>query len=386
MIEKFIKNNTENIVLVSNIGSASRKYSVFTVNKKNKYIRELFTINFDQKEFYPKVKLKDALYAFFEIAKNKFNFTVSDVDVIAERVVAVGEYFLENRIINDIYIDKLEEAKKYDILHTESLIEEIRQINLIKDVCKNKKIKTKFKLVGISDSSFHASIPKETYTYGLKMDKENNFRKYGYHGISMSEVSNILKNKYRNIIAIHLGGGGSVTAIKRGRSIYNSFGMTPVSGIINLTRSGDIDPLVTLDILKSKKKSFRFLDSENYMFNDTKGVLYEQSGLFALTGERDMRDILANLKVKDKKIKEKNEFALDVYITKINECIGSALAHLGDVNALVMTGSILEKSDVFRSKFLKKISWLPVKRSDVLIIKTEEEKEMVRLVIEGKFV
>lgn len=385
-MDKVIKNKSENIILISNIGSASRKYCVYAVNKKEKTVRELFSINFDEKEFYPKVKLKDALYAFFEIAKNKFNFTVSDIDVIAERVVAAGEYFLENRIINDTYLEKLEEAEKYDTLHTKSLMEEIRQIFLIKEVCENRKIKCKFKLVGISDSTFHASIPKETHTYGLKKDKKNNFRKYGYHGISISEVVEDLKGKYKNIIVVHLGGGGSVTAVNNGKSIYNSFGMTPVSGLINLTRSGDIDPFIVLDILKSKKKAFRFLDNENYMFLDTQSVLYEQSGLFALTGERDMRDILANLKVKDKRLREKNEFALDVYITKINECVGSAFAHLGGVDALVMTGAILEKSEIFREKFLKKLSWLPVKKEDKIIMKTEEEKEMARLVLEGGFV
>lgn len=355
-MEKFIKNREEKIIMVSNIGSASRKYTVYSINKKSKNIQELFSINFDQKESYPKVKLVDALYAFFEIVKNKFNFNISDIDIIAERVVAVGEYFLENRIINEEYLEKLKESEKYDTLHTKSLIEEIRQIFLIKEVCENKKIKIKFKLIGVSDSAFHASILKETYTYGLKIDKNNNFRKYGYHGISMSEITNDLKEKYKNIIAVHLGGGGSVTAIKNGKSIYNSFGMTPISGLINLTRVGDIDPLIVLDILKSNKKSFRFLSDDNYMFNNTKSILYEQSGLYALTDEKDMRDILANLKVKDKKIKDKNEFALNVYITKINECIGSAFAHLGEVDAFIMTGSILEKSEIFRDKFLKKIS------------------------------
>ncbi len=385
-MEKFIKNKEERIVMISNIGSASRKYCVYSINKKDKNIQELFSINFDEKEFYPKVKLKEALYAFFEIAKNKFNFSVSDIDVIAERVVAVGEYFLENRIISEEYLEKLEEAKKYDSLHTESVINEIRQIFLIKEVCENKKIKIKFKLIGISDSAFHRSIPPETYIYGVNYNKQNHFRKYGYHGISMSEVANDLKSEYKNIIGIHLGGGGSVTAIKNGKSIYNSFGMTPLSGLINLTRSGDIDPFVVLDMIKNNKKSFRFLSNENYLIEDTSKELYEKSGLFALTGERDMRDILSNLKVKDKNIKEKNEFALNVYINRINEYIGIAYSHLGEINAIALTGSILEKSEIFREKLLEKLSWLPLKKENFIIMKTEEEKEMVRLLIEEKFI
>lgn len=379
-------NKNEKIIMVSNIGSASRKYFIFSVDKSGKDIQELFSIQFDEKEFYPKVKLEDAILEFFEIAKNRFNFKISDIDVIAERVVAVGEYFLEDRPIDEKYIEELEKSRKYDSLHTESLINEIQKLFLIREVCEKNKIKCKFKLVGISDSTYHSTISREVYTYGVKSDRKNNFRKYGYHGISMSEIASGLGNKYENILAIHLGGGGSVTAIKNGKSIYNTFGMTPVSGLINLTRSGDIDPFVVLDILDRNKKSFRLLSNEEYLLEDTKRELYEKSGLFALTNERDMRDILANLEVKDKKTREINEFALNVYINKINEAIGAALSHLGSIDALVLTGSILEKSEIFRNKLFKKIKWLHLKEEQVLILKTEEEKEIARLITQGKFI
>lgn len=357
-MEKFLKAKNKKIVLISNIGSASRKYVVYEVDAKDHSSKELFTLNFDQKEFYPNIKLTEALYAFFDISKKKYGFSVSDIDIIAERVVAIGEYFLEDKVIDKNYLVRLEKVKKYDTLHTESLLNELRQIFLIREVCKHKKIRCRFKLIGISDSTFHKTIPKETYTYPILPQKASQaeIRKYGYHGISMSEVSNSIKNRYKKVIAIHLGGGGSVTAIRNGQSIYNSFGMTAVSGLINLTRSGDLDPLVVLDILESKKKSFRFLSSENYLFKDTQTELYERSGLYALTGEHDMRDILANLNSKNEKIKAKNSFALEVYLNSINESIGSALAHLGKVDGLVLTGAILEKSEVFRKLLLKKIS------------------------------
>lgn len=385
-MESFIKSKDKNIVLVSNIGSASRKYIVFSINKKNKEIKEEFEIQFDQKEFYPEIELNEALYSFFEIAKKKYNFSISDIDIILERVVATGEFFLKNRLINEEYLEKLNQAKKYDTIHTKSLINEINQIFLIREVCKNKKIKIKFKIIGISDSSFHSTIQKETYTYGLKINKENNFRKYGYHGISMSEVSRSLKMKYENIIAIHLGGGGSVTAIKNGKSIYNSFGMTPISGLINLTRCGDIDPLIVLDILKNHKKPFRFLNNEDYLFNDTKNYLYKESGLFALTDEKDMRDILKNLYSKNKNIREKNNFAIKVYLDKINESIGVSLSHLGKVDALILTGAILENSEIFRNMLLEKTSWLSLLDKDILILQTKEEKEMLNIAIEEKLI
>lgn len=380
------KTKGEKIIMVSNIGSASRKYFVYSVNKKEKEPKELFSLQFDEKEFYPNVKLENALYEFFEITKERFDFWVSDIDVIAERVVAVGEYFLKDRVIDEKYLDELEEVQKYDPLHTASLIDEIHKIFLIKEVCEKNKVKCNFKLVGISDSTFHADIPEETYTYGLNVKKNRNHRKFGYHGISMSEVNNNWGEKFNKIIAIHLGGGGSVTAIEKGKSIYNSFGMTPVSGLINLTRVGDIDPFLAIDLAEEHKRFFRFLSEDNYLFKNTRRDLYSKSGLFALTGEKDMRDILANLKVKDKGVKDKNLFALEVYMTKINECVGSAYAHLGGCDALVLTGAILEKSEVFRNLLLPKLKWLKVKKSNIFILKTEEEKEIAKLVVDGKFI
>jgi acetate kinase len=381
------KNTSQKIILVSNIGSASRKYFVYSVSGSDKKIKELFNIQFDEKEFYPNIKLEDAILEFFEIAKEKYDLKIGDIDIIAERVVAVGEYFLENRLIDKKYFEELEKAKKYDVLHTESLIKELEKLFLIREVCFKKKIKCKFKVVGISDSEFYNSIAEETYAYAIKDFKpDHNFRKYGYHGISMSEVNNVVGKKYKKIIAVHLGGGGSVTAIENKKAIFNSFGMTPVSGLVNLTRTGDLDPFVVLHIYSKNKKSFSLLDSGDYAFDKTKEDIYEKSGLFALTGEKDMRDILINLNSKNKIVKAKNTFAIDVYINRINEYVGSAYAHLGGCQALVFTGSILEKSEIFREKLLKKISWLNLKEKDILILKTEEEKEIVRLVLKSKFI
>lgn len=377
---------TNKIILVSNIGSASRKYCVYSVKEKNN-IEELFNIQFDRKEYYPNVKLEDAMLEFFKIAKAKYSLNIGDIDVIAERVVAVGEFFLKNKIIDEDYLEKLEEAKIYDVLHTESLIHELKQLLALRDTCKKRREACKFKIVGVSDSAFHNSIPKETYTYPIKDFKPNhNFRKYGYHGISMSGVATQFGKKYKKIIAIHLGGGGSVTAIQNGKSIFNSFGMTPVSGLVNLSRVGDIDPFVILHIFMQNRKDFTFLDKGDRAFDLTKSEIYEQSGLFALTGEKDMRDILDNLEVKNKSQVEKSKFALDLYINRINEYVGMAYAHLAGADALVLTGSILEKSVIFRKMFLPKVAWLNLDKKNIIIVKTEEEKEMARIVLQDKFI
>jgi acetate kinase len=380
----FKKEKNEKIILVSNIGSASRKYFVFAVKAKEEP-KEIFNLQFDEKEYFPKVKLENAFLEFFEIAKREYGFKVEDIDIIAERVVAVGDFFLQNRQIDERYVEELEKVRKYDSLHTESLLEEINKIFLIKEVCRKNKIKCKFKLIAISDSEYHNTIKEEVYIYGARKNKKEMYRKYGYHGISISEVARAVKDKYKRVIAVHLGGGGSVTAIVNGESVFNSFGMTPVSGLMNLTRVGDLDPVISLEMYERNKKEFSLLEGKFSSFERAQYEMFHSSGLFALTGEKDMRDILLNLKVKDKIVREKNEFALKVYLNKINEYIGSAFAHLGECEALVLTGSILEKSEIFREMFFKKVSWLGLSKENILILKTEEEKEMARLVVEGKF-
>jgi len=393
-----IKN--QKIILVSNIGSMSRKYFVYVVNKKTKNIQELFHIGFDKKDYHPELQdLSQALLKFFEIAKRDYNFFVQDIDVILERVVAAGEYFLEHREINEKYLVELEEVKKYNILHTESVIHELQQIFLMKEVCQKNKIKAKFKLLGISDSAFHKTIAPEIYTYGLKCKtKEVNelfFRRFGYHGISVSEVNRALKSpsqtnslrqteeKHRQVIVVHLGGGGSVTAIKNGKSIYNSFGMTPVSGLMSMTRCGEIDPIIILEIFQKNKKPFSLLDDIDYQMLQTKKELYEESGMLALTGHKDMREVLVDLQSENKASKKSAEFAVQVYLNLVVKEVAAAFAFLGGCDTLCLTGSILEKSEVIRKKLLIKLNWLNLTKENIQIIKTQEEIEMVEIMLEN---
>lgn len=125
------------IILVSNIGSASRKYFVYSVAPKENPV-EMFSIQFDEKEFYPSVRLENAMIEFFEIAKNKYSLDIGDIDVVAERVVAVGEFFLENKIINQEYLEELDNAKKYDVLHTGKLNSRAQSTILRKENCRIK--------------------------------------------------------------------------------------------------------------------------------------------------------------------------------------------------------------------------------------------------------
>jgi acetate kinase len=130
----FKKQKGEKFILISNIGSTSRKYIVYKV--KNKSFEELYKMNFDGKEFYPQVKLDEAILKFFELSKKEYNINVSDIDFILERVVAVGEYFLNHKEINEEYLEKLEEAVIYDSIHTVNLIKEIEKILILKRACK----------------------------------------------------------------------------------------------------------------------------------------------------------------------------------------------------------------------------------------------------------
>ena len=161
--------------------------------------------------------------------------------------------------------------------------------------------------------------------------------------------------------------------------------MTPVSGLMNMTRSGDIDPFITLELYEKYKKYFSFLEDEDSQFNKFKKEIYEESGLYIFTGHKDMRDVLEDLNLKAQDQKRINaEFAIEVYLNKIVKEVGSAFALLGGVEKLVLTGSILEKSVIIRDRLLEKLVWLKLKKKDILVLKTEEELQMVSILLQNQ--
>jgi acetate kinase len=322
-------------VLCVNVGSESRKYAYYEGDD------ELWSEHIENRhERLNPVRLRD-----------KF-------DVVAMRVVAPGAFFQLHRGIDIEYMHHLERARELAPLHVEPIIKEIQYF---------KNHFPKVPQVAISDSAFHATIPAHARQYAIPAEdaKKLGIEKYGYHGISLSYVVDTLKKKKSlpgRLIVCHLGGGSSITAIKDGKSIDTTMGMTPLAGLPMATRVGDIDPGALVYLATAKKLTNEKL--EEYLTTD--------SGFLGIAGTADMRELLAR-----EKTDPGAALAIQMFVYQIQKYIGAYTAALGGLDTLVFTGTIGERSEPIRSKVLASQN---LRGTDVVIMPTNEMVEMARLV------
>ncbi len=259
----------------------------------------------------------------------------SSLSAIGHRIVHGGDEFEKAAIIDDEVVRKIDELKPLAPLHNPAHLE---------GIAVTRKLAPEVMQVAVFDTSFHLTIPKEAYLYALNQDmyKKHKIRKYGFHGTSytyvVKQASKVLKKKSKdlNIIALHLGNGSSACAIKNGKSIDTSMGFTPLEGLVMGTRCGDIDPAVVVYMQ-------RIL---GFSVDEVDDILNKKSGLLGICGENDVRSII------EKDTKD-TRLAIDMMTRRIRKYIGSYLALLGRVDAIVFSGGIGENSAYIREKVLK---------------------------------
>ena len=202
--------------------------------------------------------------------------------------------------------------------------------------------------VAVFDTSFHATMPPKAYMYGIKYEdyEQYHVRKYGFHGTShryvLGQTPKLLGKKPEeiNIITVHLGNGSSITAIKNGQSVDTTMGLTPLEGLIMGTRSGDIDPTV-VSFLGHKKN----MDADQMV-----NYLNKQCGILGVSGvSSDMRELNSAIEQGNSRAR----LALDMLIYRVKKYIGSYMAVLGKVDAIVFTGGIGENQEDLREDALK---------------------------------
>ncbi|HCC50804.1 MAG TPA: acetate kinase [Porphyromonadaceae bacterium] len=268
----------------------------------------------------------------------------NEIDAVGHRVVHGGEKFASSVLITQEVIDMLVECTEFAPLHNPANLEGIRAID---------KILPDTPQVGVFDTAFHQSIPDYAYLYAFPYDVYEKYgvRRYGFHGTSHRYVSNraceILGVPYeqQRIITAHIGNGGSVTAVKNGKSIDTSMGMTPTEGLIMGTRCGDVDAGALPYIMRKKN-----LDAEGLSdyINKKSGV----AGFSEISS--DMRDI------------ERAMFAgnpraiqiLNMYNYRIKKYVGAYSAALGGLDILVFTGGVGENQWVTRAEVCKDMEYL----------------------------
>lgn len=269
---------------------------------------------------------------------------VVDIAWVGHRVVHGGTLFLEPTEIDDRNFAALQNIAHLAPLHNPANILGI-------DIAR--KLLPKARHIALFDTAFHHSLPEVAYSYALDRDitQALHIRRYGFHGISHQyvsrEVCHLLKSPVEGteLITLHLGNGASACAIRNGCSIDTSMGMTPLEGLVMGTRSGDIDPAVSLMLVKH-------LGSVEAVH----ALLNKQSGLKGICGDNDLRTIEARAKANDPMA----QLAFDIMIYRLVKYIGSYMALLPDLKALVFTGGIGENSVWVRQAVLSQLLHLGV--------------------------
>ena len=253
---------------------------------------------------------------------------LSEINGIGHRIVNGGPKFTEATLVTDEVMSEYKKAIEYAPLHNPAHIQGI-------DACT--KIMPNIPQVLVFDTSFHTTIPEEASLYAIPYEYYEKYaiKRYGAHGTShkfiTKEAAKVLgKNKEDiNIISCHLGNGSSIAAVKNGKCVETTMGLTPLEGLIMGTRSGDLDPAILEFVMKK----------ENLSIDEMMTILNKKSGLLGITGiTGDVRD----LKELSKQGNERAELALKMFGHRVKKYIGAYMAILGHVDAIIFEGGIGE--------------------------------------------
>jgi acetate kinase len=274
--------------------------------------------------------------------------SLADVQAVGHRVVHGGEKLTRSIKIDSAVIEQIEDCIDLAPLHNPANLKGIAAAHEI--------FGPGVPQVAVFDTSFHSTMPPESFLYALpyQLYVRYRVRRYGFHGTSHRYVA----HRYRqltgrtpeetNVITLHLGNGCSACAIQRGASLETSMGMTPVEGLVMGTRSGDLDPSV-LEFLHHKEgMSFEELDS----------LLNKRSGLLGISGlTNDMRDLLAEEREHQDR---RARLAIDLFCLRIKKYIGSYLARMNGADAIVFTGGIGENSPEIRARICAELDFFGI--------------------------
>ncbi len=265
---------------------------------------------------------------------------LSDINGVGHRVVHGGEKFSKSAIITDEVLAAIEEVSDLAPLHNPA---NIVGYHAFKEALPN------VHHVAVFDTAFHQTMPKESYIYPIPMEYYEKYgvRRYGFHGTSHKYVServiDLLDNpEYSRVIVCHLGNGASLSAIKNGKCINTSMGMTPLAGIMMGTRSGDIDPAIIQFLMEKEGKTINEITNE----------LNKKSGLLGVSRvSSDSREV-------EEAVNAGNvdaEFAERLYVRRIADYIGQYIIQLGGVDAIAFTAGIGENSTTTRTAIVREI-------------------------------
>ena len=301
--------------------------------------------------------------------------SLDEIGAVGHRIVHGGEKFAASTIITDEVMKAIEECNDLAPLHNPA--------NLIGiNACK--KLMPATPMVAVFDTAFHQTMPEEAYMYGLPYEyyEKYKIRRYGFHGTSHSYVSRkaaeVLGKKYEDlkIIVCHLGNGASVSAVKNGKCVDTSMGLTPLEGLIMGTRSGDIDPAIMEFIAHKEGKDI----------DEIMTVLNKKSGVYGLSNNlsSDFRDLEDGYNRGD----EHCIRTMNTYCYRVAKYIGSYVAAMNGVDVICFTAGIGENAPLVRFLVCEHLGFLGVsidedanhKRGEEIAISTPDSKTTVMVI------
>ncbi len=350
-------------VLVINAGSSSLKFQLIdmdgevviakgTCGRVGSEMGE-FDIKTEKGKFEKSVAMPDHTAAFLVVkealtgGETKVIESLDEISAIGHRVVQGGSLFKESTLVTDEVIEGIKSLCDLAPLHNPA---HIQGINACMDVF-GKDVPE----VVVFDNAFHSTMPEEAYMFGIPYDyyKKYKIRRYGFHGTShrfvSAECAKIMGKDIKDlkIITCHLGNGSSITAVKGGKVIDTSMGLTPLDGFIMGTRSGNLDPSV-VTFLQEK---------EGWTPAQTNEILNKKSGVFGISGGlSDDRDILKAAAEGN----ERAELAKNMLWYQIRKYIGQYIAAMQGVDAIVFTGGIGENSQPLRQNICESFGYIGV--------------------------
>ena len=350
-------------ILVVNAGSSSLKYQLIDMDNEQAIVRGLIE-RVGQKMSTVEYKWNGKKYTYEEpiadhtqaltivlqslVGKDAPLKSIDEIDGVGHRVVHSGEKFVTSVKLGDNTIKDIEAISDLAPLHNPA---NIAGIKACLTVLPNKPA------VAVFDTSFHSTMPDYAYMYAIpyQLYKNHQIRKYGFHGTShlyvSTEATKLLGNKEAKIVVCHLGNGASVSAVRRGKCIDTSMGFTPLEGLSMGTRSGDIDPSVIEYIMKKTGQNI----------GETLNLLNKKSGMLGVSEiSSDFRDILAARSAGDTKA----TLAINMFCYRVKKYIGSYVAAMNGLDALVFTAGVGENSWTLREQICSDLEYLGIDIDD----------------------
>ncbi len=351
-------------ILVINAGSSSLKYQLIDMDKENwieKGICERIGIGgevsgktHDGKKFNYETNLENHTQAFLEVKKAltegdcKVIDSLDEIAAVGHRIVQGGALFDKSVLVTEDVITGIESLIDLAPLHNAAHIQGIRACQEV--------FGPNVPEVAVFDNAFHSTIPEEAYLFAIPYEyyEKYKIRRYGFHGTSHRFVSARCAElmgkdiKDLKIVTCHLGNGSSITAVKNGKVLDTSMGLTPLDGFMMGTRSGGIDPSVIIYLQ----------EKEGWTPKETDTVLNKKSGTFGISGvSSDDRDLIAATNEGN----HRAALARHMQRYQIRKFIGSYIAAMDGVDAIVFTGGVGENAVDMREHVCNNLTYLGIK-------------------------